>query len=97
MPVPLLCSSSVDQMLGTGDPAVLAAVASGFRSLASYVPPPGCNTSQSSNSSASTGDAAASAAIDDAIRATAKTFCIQSCHYSRQTDPQGVQQVGKGI
>ena len=91
-----LSGVNVDQMLGTGDPAVLAAGASGFKSLASYVPPAGCNTSQSSNSSASAGDAAA---IDDAIRATAGFFVssLATTAGSLMKDPQGVQQVGKGI
>jgi hypothetical protein len=93
-----LSGVNVDQMLGTGDPAVLTAGASGFKSLARYVPPPGCNGSHTNGSTAATtGDTQGSSAdMNDTIRATAGAFVssLASAAGSLMKDPQAVEQVG---
>jgi hypothetical protein len=86
-----LSGVDVDQMSGTGDPAVVAAGAAGFRSLATFSPPRGCP--------AVVTGAEAKAAIDAAISAKSGAFVASLATSASKVkqDPQAMQQVRRGI
>ena len=82
-----LTGVDVDHMVGTGDPAVVAVGAAGFKSLATFTPPPGCPAVNIGSE--------AQAAIEAAISAKSGAFVssLASSASKLREDPQAMQQV----